>query len=145
MRRVDGRARRRKLCRDQHDHALEGGREGRQVERAGRRPEGPERLQRAEGPQGPARPEGRARRAGPGTLIRNKGVTSAQKLGTGSYQVIFNQAVTNCTSLATLYGSSGEVASTPDILGVVAGKVSVNTFNSAGAATDRVFQVAVFC
>jgi hypothetical protein len=80
-----------------------------------------------------------------GTLIRNKGVTSVQKLGTGSYQVIFNQAVTNCTSLATLYGSSGEVASTPDILGVVAGRVNVNTFNSAGTATDRVFQVAVFC
>ena len=115
---------------------------------------GPKGAPGAPGPAGPAGPAGAAGASATalwamidsnGTLIRNKGVTSAQKLGTGQYQVIFNQAVTNCTSLATLYGSSGEVASTPDILGVVAGRVNVNTFNSAGTATDRVFQVAVFC
>jgi hypothetical protein len=76
--------------------------------------------------------------------VRNKGVTSAQKIGTGQYQVIFSQNVTQCAALATLIGI-GEVAAFPDIVGVVPGKVSVSTADSAGAAADRSFNVAVVC
>jgi len=65
---------------------------------------GPKGAPGAPGPAGPAGPAGAAGASATalwamidsnGTLIRNKGVTSVQKLGTGSYQVIFNQAVTN--------------------------------------------------
>jgi hypothetical protein len=84
-----------------------------------------------------------------GTLIRSKGVTSAQKIGTGDYQVVFNSDVTNCSYQATV-GSPGN---TPNFgqadvwsrVNVAAG-VEVRTLNTAGNTfTDLPFHLAVFC
>jgi len=121
------------------------------------------------GPAGPAGPAGAAGPAGPkgdkgdsatgmwavvdnnGTLIRNKGVTSSQKLATGMYQVVFNSDVTGCSYQATV-GSAGNattlVVGQADVAQRqnVANAVEVWTLNSAGnALADRSFHVAVFC
>jgi hypothetical protein len=123
----------------------------------------------ARGPAGPAGPAGTAGAAGPkgdkgdsatgmwavvdnnGTLIRSKGVTSAQKIGTGMYQVVFNSDVTGCSYQATT-GSAGNAttinlgqANVAQRINVANG-VEVWTLNTTGAAlTDRAFHVAVFC
>jgi hypothetical protein len=121
------------------------------------------------GPAGPAGPAGAAGAAGAkgdkgdsatglwavvdnnGTLIRSKGVTSAQKIGTGMYQVVFNSDVTGCGYVAST-GSAGNA--TTITLGQasvaqrinVANAVEVWILNSAGnALADRTFHVAVFC
>ena len=130
---------------------------------------GPRGLRGLRGPAGPAGPAGAAGAAGPkgdkgdsatgmwavvdnnGTLIRNKGVTSAQKIGTGMYQVVFNSDVTACSYQATT-GSAGNA--TTIVLGQanvaqrinVPNGVEVWTLNAQGTAlADRPFHVAVFC
>jgi hypothetical protein len=127
-------------------------------------PVGPRGLAGPAGPAGPTGPAGPAGPAGPkgdsasgmwavvdqnGTLIRSKGVASAQKIGTGDYQVVFNQDVTGCSYQATI-GSPG---TTPffgqaDVLSRinVAAGVEVRTINTLGnAAVDLPFHLAVFC
>ena len=129
-------------------------------------PKGPRGLAGPAGPAGPAGsqgPAGPAGASGPkgdsatalwasvdnnGTLVRNKGAASALRTGTGQYQVVFNQDVTGCVYVATLGGpttntTSGEV-STAQKSAIAAG-VLVQTYNSAGAASDRNFFLAVFC
>jgi hypothetical protein len=132
-------------------------------------PRGPRGFRGFKGPAGPAGPAGAAGAAGAtgpagpkgdsatalwasvdnnGTLVRNKGAASALKVGTGQYQVIFNQDVTGCVYLATLGGpttsnTSGEV-STAQKSAIPAG-VSVWTLNSNGTFGDRSFFLAVFC
>ena len=119
------------------------------------------------GPAGPAGPQGPAGPAGPagaaatslwavvdqnGTLIRNKGVASAQKIGgvgTGDYQVVFNQDVTGCSYQATIGppGNAPVTVGQADVLqrvNVAAG-VEVRTLNPAGTAQDLPFHLAVFC
>jgi hypothetical protein len=112
-----------------------------------------------QGPPGPAGPSGPAGAAATalwasvdqnGTLVRNKGAASAQRTGTGTYQVIFNQDVTGCIYLASLGGPGqnvlpilGEVSAAQ--LPNVAAGVRVSTATSAGALVDRPFFVAVFC
>jgi hypothetical protein len=83
-----------------------------------------------------------------GTLIRNKGAASTLKLGTGDYQIIFNQDVTNCVYQATLGGPTtglfaGQVSAAQRV-NVPAG-VRVITQNSNGAQADLPFYVSVFC
>ena len=113
------------------------------------------------GPQGPPGPTGPSGPSGPagaaatalwasvdqnGTLVRNRGATSSQRNGTGSYQVIFNQNVTGCVYLATLGGPAitlpaftavhikvGQLPAVP---------AGVQVFTEAG---DSAFFVAVFC
>ena len=121
----------------------------------------------ARGPAGPAGPAGAAGAAGPagpagasatalwavvdqnGTLIRNKGVASAQKLGTGDYQVVFNQDVTGCSYQATV-GSPGTIqavgyAAVLQRINVAAG-VEIRTVNATATAfADQPFHLAVFC
>lgn len=113
------------------------------------------------GPQGPAGPPGPSGPAGAaatalwasvdqnGTLVRNRGATSAQKNNTGQYQVIFNQDVTGCIYLATSGGPTiGNFAADVGVgqLTAVAGGVRVNIFSINGAAAiDAPFFVAVFC
>ncbi|TML21758.1 MAG: hypothetical protein E6G28_07590 [Actinobacteria bacterium] len=80
--------------------------------------------------------------------MRNKGASSAQKNGTGSYQVVFSQDVTGCSYQATLGGPTtgvfaGEV--TASQLPTVNAGVRVFTLSSAGAVQDAAFFVAVFC
>jgi hypothetical protein len=125
--------------------------------RAGQIPAG------ARGPAGPAGPAGAAGPAGPagaaatalwaqvdaaGSLVRNKGAASSQKLGTGDYLVTFNQDVTGCTYQATLGGpttglTTGEVSAAQRT--AIAAGVRVFTLSSAGANTDKAFSLAVFC
>lgn len=118
------------------------------------------------GPAGPAGPAGAAGAAGPagpagaaatalwaqidsaGSVVRQKGVASAQKLGTGDYLVTFNQDVTGCTYQATLGGPTtgltfGEVSAAQRT--AIAAGVRVFTLSSAGANSDRAFSLAVFC
>ena len=173
MRRVDGRARRRKLCRDQYNHALEGEREGRQVERAGRRPEGPERLQGAEGLQGLPRREGRAGCGRPGRAggARRRGRCLGDRaVGVGRRQRHSRpQQGSRIRPEERHRHVPGRVQPGRDRmclfrhdrrpddrhqqrrdhqrrqLPAVHAGVRVFTYNSAGAATDRNFFVEVFC
>jgi TRAP-type uncharacterized transport system substrate-binding protein len=86
-----------------------------------------------------------------GTLIRSKGATSAQKIGTGMYQVVFNSDVTACSYQATT-GSAGNATTIVVGQANVAQRINVPngvevwTLNSQGTAlADRPFHVAVFC
>ena len=131
-----------------------------------RGPRGPRGFRGPRGLRGPAGPAGAAGAAGPagpagpaatslwasvdatGTLVRNKGVASAQKNATGDYQVIFSQDVTACAYQATLGGPT---------TGLYAGEITVGqrvaipaglrvfTLNSTGTPTDAAFFVSVFC
>ncbi|HEU5490704.1 MAG TPA: hypothetical protein VFU84_07905 [Gaiellaceae bacterium] len=81
--------------------------------------------------------------------MRNKGVASTQKLGTGDYLVIFNQDVTPCIYQATLGGPTtsltvGEISAAQRT--AVPAAVRVRTTNSAGTAVvDQAFFLSVFC
>jgi hypothetical protein len=107
------------------------------------------------GPTGPSGPAGAAAAAfwasvdQNGTLIRNKGAASAQRNGTGSYQVIFNQDVTGCIYLSSPGGPTTSTFVTFESgaaqLPNVAAGVRVVTINSVGVAADIPFFVAVFC
>ena len=108
----------------------------------------------AAGPAGPAGAAGAAATAlwaqldAAGSLVRNKGAASSQKLGTGDYLVTFNQDVTGCTYQATLGGpttglTSGEVSAAQRT--AIAAGVRVFTLSSAGANADKAFSLAVFC
>ncbi len=109
----------------------------------------------AQGPQGPSGPAGAPAATGwavvdqNGTLVRNKSATSAQKIGTGQYQVIFSQDVTGCSYQATSGGPTlGVFAADLGVgqLTAVPGGVRVNIFNISGtAAIDAAFNLAVFC
>ena len=83
-----------------------------------------------------------------GVLVRNKGVSSASRTGTGTYIVTFNQDVTACSYQATIGGpttsnQTGEIS--PAQRSGVAAALDVDTFASNGAAADRPFYLAVFC
>jgi len=126
-------------------------------------PIGPKGATGAAGPAGPAGPAGAAGPAGPkgdsatalwavvdqnGTLVRNKGASSALKLSTGQYQVVFNQDVTGCSYQATVGdpGSNpqGGIASAQQRININGG-VHVVTWTVVGALADRPFHLAVFC
>jgi hypothetical protein len=113
------------------------------------------------GPPGPPGPVGPSGPAGApatalwasvdqnGTLVRNKGATSAQRNGTGQFQVVFNQDVTGCIYLANTGGPAqgnffGEISAAQ--LPNVANGVRVIVLNAAAtAAVDLPFFLAVFC
>ena len=111
-----------------------------------------------QGPPGPAGPSGPAGAAATalwasvdqnGTLVRNKGTASAQRNGTGQYQVLFNQDVTGCVYLSSPGGPTtgifpGFDSSAAQLPNVAAG-VRVFTSSSAGTLVDLPFFVAVFC
>jgi hypothetical protein len=78
-----------------------------------------------------------------GTTGNKSGVTSSVKLNTGQYEVVFNRDVTACSYQGTMSSSPGELYAQPRS-GVPNG-VFVGTYNSAGAASDRAFHLAVFC
>jgi hypothetical protein len=83
-----------------------------------------------------------------GTLVRGSRVASATRTSTGTYQVIFDRNVSQCTYFAgTATGNAGvedgEVTVTN--YGANANGVFVRTFNSAGTLTDKGFQVEVIC
>jgi hypothetical protein len=80
-----------------------------------------------------------------GTLLRGSGAVSAAKTA-GGYEVDFNRDVSNCSYDATLGATSAEVGQA----GVGPRSTNPNgvyvyTTDSAGAAADRGFNLAVFC
>ncbi len=80
-----------------------------------------------------------------GALVKGSGTVSANKLNTGTYQVIFNQSVKACTYQATLAEEEefGFVIVEPR--GGNEAGVYVETTNTAGTDTDKKFDLAVFC
>jgi hypothetical protein len=81
-----------------------------------------------------------------GTLARasQQGTTSARN-GEGSYTVDFGTNVQACTYLASLGGIDSQPIGQISTTQGTANAVAVNTFNSGGAAADRVFSVEVVC
>ena len=107
------------------------------------------------GPAGPAGPKGDSATGlwasvdSNGTLIRGQGVTSAEKIGSNAYQVVFDRNVTGCGYVATVGDSGGAIsaaaiAEAHQRLNVVKG-VEVDIYSSTGGGTIRPFYVAVFC
>jgi hypothetical protein len=83
-----------------------------------------------------------------GALARNKGASSAQKLGAGQYLVTFGQDVTGCSYQSSVGGpttSNTPGESSPAQRNGVNNAVEVQTYTSAGALADRAFYLAVFC
>jgi hypothetical protein len=75
-------------------------------------------------------------------------VASTLKLGTGDYQIIFNQDVTNCVYQGTKGGPTtglvvGEITVAQRV--AIPAGVRVLTANSAGTQADSPFDVSVFC
>jgi hypothetical protein len=105
------------------------------------------------GPQGPSGPSGTAGTPATalwasvdvnGTLVRNRGATSAQRNGPGNYQVIFNQSVTGCSYVAT---PGGPTITLPVFFVIKVGQLpavpaGVQVLTLGG---DTPFFLAVFC
>ena len=84
-----------------------------------------------------------------GTLARSQGTTSSTHLGTGTYEIVFNQDVTQCTYVATL-GNPGALTPPAGEIGAasragIPDGVFVENRDSAGAAADRSFHLIVVC
>ncbi|MFI0791283.1 hypothetical protein ACH4OY_01070 [Micromonospora rubida] len=84
-----------------------------------------------------------------GVLLRGRDSVSATRYGPGQYQVIFNHTLVRGGHVANIGDAvdccippAGEVSVAPR-LGTPNG-VFVQTFNSAGAPSDRPFHLAVF-
>jgi hypothetical protein len=120
------------------------------LHRTARRP-GPRGLR---GPAGTAGPPGVVTRLwavanGSGSLARAAGTTSAGRLATGIYEVVFNQNVTNCAFVGSVGGAAEETgtsgALTTSRRAGNANGVRVETRNLAGALADRAFHLLVVC
>lgn len=134
--------------------------------------QGPAGPPGAQGPAGPAGPTGPTGPAGaPATKLfaavaatgvleptQASGVTSAAKLGTGTYEVIFNQNVRACAYAATIGdpnpgGAAGGGSDNGEISvtgrgGAGGGNVNgvfVETYLNSTTPSDRPFYVVVFC
>jgi hypothetical protein len=77
-----------------------------------------------------------------GTLTGNRGATAAARNSAGVYTITFNGDVSACARTATIVGSTpGEITTTSG----GGPTVVVDTFNSAGVATDQGFHLLVTC
>jgi hypothetical protein len=86
-----------------------------------------------------------------GTIVRSVGTTSAAKLGTGQYEVIFNSNMTHCAYIATA-GDPGAGAVAGPIGVTVASRatnangVYLETWNlSTNTRVDEPFHLATYC
>lgn len=112
----------------------------------------------AVGPQGPAGPQGDPGAKGDkgdpatrlwaivnwdGTIVNGSGVTGARHVGTGKYQVDFNQDVSRCAQVGTV------VSATPfqmALVGVPGRPQSIGaSLGSVAGPGDGEFHLAVFC
>ena len=84
-----------------------------------------------------------------GSLARSQGTTSAGRIATGGYEVIFNQAVGGCTYVASIGDPSTGIPPAGQIAVATragnANGVLVATRNSAGVSTDLPFHLVVVC
>jgi hypothetical protein len=86
--------------------------------------------------------------AADGTRTNDRGVVSTAKLGTGSYQVVFDRDVRACVASATLVEAAaapltGEIAVAP--VRDNANALRVATAGSDGREADRAFHLLVSC
>lgn len=87
---------------------------------------------------------------GNGSFVRGKGVVSAKRLSTGTYEVIFKAPITRCGFTGTL-GVTGFVGVADPGEITVQGRfgtnngVFVSTQASSGVRADRPFTVVVTC
>jgi hypothetical protein len=81
-------------------------------------------------------------------------VTSTLKIGTGLYEVTFNQSVSSCDFVATLGNpdaleiTSGQIGAAQNLGGGFSNlptQVLVSTTNSTGSATNLPFFLTVIC
>ena len=85
-----------------------------------------------------------------GTLARGRGVKSVSRLGTGTYQVLFNFDVDQCgfqftVALPSFSGSlPGSTITGAGRVGTVNG-IFVQTFNQGGTLTDLPFHALITC
>ena len=84
-----------------------------------------------------------------GSRAHDLGVSSAARLGTGTYQVIFNNDMQGCAYVATI-GNAGAGTAAQGTVDVAlrAGNnlgVFVETKDLAGALADRPFHLVVTC
>jgi hypothetical protein len=83
-----------------------------------------------------------------GSLVRGRNVTQAQKLATGTYEVLFTHNLSDGVFVATL-GRPGIFTEPPGeiTLALRAGSndrgIWINTFNSNGQLEDRAFHLLV--
>ncbi|WP_240742383.1 hypothetical protein [Micromonospora zingiberis] len=83
-----------------------------------------------------------------GVLVRGLGAATANRLGTGMYQVVFDQDVTGASCVGTV-GLAGSNGLAPAGQITVAGRtgipnaIFVTTHDSAGVSADRPFHLAV--
>ena len=104
-----------------------------------------------QGPQGPAGPPGASATslwalvAPSGALLRASGapntVAVTHGAGSGIYQVLFNQVVSNCAYAATLASTIGMT----DAVDSAPNAVTVATRDGSGALSDRAFNLIVVC
>ena len=78
-----------------------------------------------------------------GTLFTSNRAVSAARLGTGTYEVIFDRDVSNCIYLATIAGGGGSAATGPRNL--TPNGVLISTRNAAGTLADSPIYVEVTC
>jgi hypothetical protein len=82
-----------------------------------------------------------------GVLGKHNGATSASRIGTGSYQVVFGANITNCVYLAT-GGQDGDGLSVPMVVYTSlsgTNTVQVLFFDTSSNPIDRPFYLAVIC
>jgi hypothetical protein len=86
-----------------------------------------------------------------GTLARAFRAVSSQRLGVGTYSVVFSRNIRNCAYVATI-GTSGSIGVFPvgqisvsGLFGNPNNGVFIQTANSAGTLSDFGFHLAVHC
>ncbi len=86
-----------------------------------------------------------------GSLVRGSGASNATRNGAGDYRVTFNRNLTGCATQATIT-RPGDTGPIPDPGAVVTGLLNVSparafieTYDLAGAASDRPVAVTVTC
>jgi len=86
---------------------------------------------------------------GNGTIIRDYGLATAQRVGAGEYRLDFNSRVLNCAAVATIASANagnpinGEI-STLDFP-ANPNRLVILTYNSDGTQADKPFSVFVNC
>jgi hypothetical protein len=115
------------------------------------------RIAGPRGRQGPAGPAGSVSKlwtvvGSNGSAVRSAGVIATARVGTGQFEVTFNQDIVNCSYLANV-GAVSDISNAAGQQGfAVVGKksgtvnaVRVNTRAQTGAAADRSFHLVVVC
>ncbi len=76
-----------------------------------------------------------------GAVTRAQGLQTIEHPATGVYKIVWSEDVSQCYPVANIFATGGYVV----MDGIVGNTLSVDTFNTANAATDEAFYVAVIC